>query len=1080
MKKSFRTVMIAIFAIMFVFVSCNPAPDGDAQGRAILTTDGTAGRSLTVADPSFDAGTLYWKYATQKVDTLEFTTGQTASYDEAGAVKVAEGTGLKGSVGPFSQGLWNFKLFAYTDAACQNLAWSGETLNQRIVAGNGNRVAVKVSAMQTEGKTGSLAIGDIALKDGTSAHTAIDKSNLTQVVRYWKDGAQESGATVDKSNSPSWTAEIDGIPSGGYWVEVKYVDKDNEAIVRGSEKKWVNIFDNVTTTIGGFLSENTGSAELDAQSEVKKAVSPEVVVQNDQPTKLEVAATPESGKTEQKTAVDIPAGVLKSEGGNAKVDVTTYTAPKANEMFTVTDGSGATALAGIDLTLTQATAGEVTTFEQPVTVTTYITKGLDPAKIDVKYSGAGEQPIFERNDLSTSSQSATGYDPTTGELRFQTTHFSQFFVTSTDIEAMNTTRNISYPSLAAAVKDAVDGDLIVLLRDIVSDGNFKYIFVNSKITIDFNGKKMDIRNHNDDIFWIYSNGDLTLDNAVIDATGEWPLTTFRNGGRLTLNDGTFNIAWNGRNYKPMAIVTCIPPAGNDEKPNYLIVNGGKFNGAESAYCISSNGTKGYYSEITLNGPDMTGAIYFPSAGILNINGGRYVNDGSVISQKSGTLNISDGYFEALSGNGRWAHNGSGTYYTGNAILVEACDYPGGEPVVNITGGEFVGAPANPDKDYVSDPIMLINWKNPKTSKQYMVSKNIVPSVEYTELNDLSGYAQYLLKAGNPVIDNIWNGTECDTSWYDDETTSQKTYYIRSAGQLAGLAKIVNEGNDLSGKKIILTIDVDLADMAWTPIGTTDRNATTGFFKGNFDGQNHKIMNLKPVDPNRDDSVTGLFGCVGGNGSIRNLVIESGNVVNTGDTAAGLVGYVASGAGETFTIDNCHVKSGVSVSVPKAYVDQAGNETRGTVAAGLLGRAYGEGTLNLRNCTNAASVTGNSKTAGVVGACNTKVKLTVAGCTNTGNITDETFYAGGILAWAQGETVNINGCRNEGAVSSKKHAGGIVGMSSWSATHLEVSNCTNTGSVTTQNTDGNPADGEANPIIGHIGNPSFKPGITSCN
>lgn len=465
MKKSFRTVMIAMFAIMFVFVSCAPAPDGDVQGRAILTTDGTAGRSLTVADPSFEAGTLYWKYATQKVDTLEFTTGQTASYDEAGAVKVAEGTGLKGSVGPFSQGLWNFKLFAYTDADCQNLAWSGETLNQRIVAGNGNRVAVKVSAQQTDGKTGSLAIGDIALKDGTSAHAAMDKSNLTQVVRYWKDGTSEEKAITNTSTAP-FTSLISDIPSGGYWVEFKYVDTADTSTVRGSEKKWVNIFDNVTTTIGGFLSENTGSAEIEAQSEVKKAVSPEVPVVTEQPTKLEVAATPESGKTEQKTAVDIPAGVLKSEDGSAKVDVTTYTAPKANEMFTVTDGSGATALAGLDLTLTQATAGEVTKFDQPVTVTTYIAKGLDPANIDVKYSGAGDQPIFEKNDLSTSSQSATGYNPTTGELRFQTTHFSQFFVTSTDVGALNSTSNKVYATLSSAAAEAKAGDTVLIMKDI--------------------------------------------------------------------------------------------------------------------------------------------------------------------------------------------------------------------------------------------------------------------------------------------------------------------------------------------------------------------------------------------------------------------------------------------------------------------------------------------------------------------------------------------------------------------------------------------------------------------------------------
>lgn len=55
----------------------------------------------------------------------------------------------------------------------------------------------------------------------------------------------------------------------------------------------------------------------------------------------------------------------------------------------------------------------------------------------------------------------------------------------------------------------------------------------------------------------------------------------------------------------------------------------------------------------------------------------------------------------------------------------------------------------------------------------------------------------------------WDGTTVDTSWYDDNTTDTDEFTISDSADLAGLAELVNEGNNFSGKTIKLGDDIDL-------------------------------------------------------------------------------------------------------------------------------------------------------------------------------------------------------------------------------------------------------------------------------
>ncbi len=76
----------------------------------------------------------------------------------------------------------------------------------------------------------------------------------------------------------------------------------------------------------------------------------------------------------------------------------------------------------------------------------------------------------------------------------------------------------------------------------------------------------------------------------------------------------------------------------------------------------------------------------------------------------------------------------------------------------------------------------------------------------------------------------------DTTWY---TSGAQEYTISSAEKLAGLAKLVNEGNKFESIKFYIDADIDLGAHEWTPIGTP-----SNYFQGNIIGNGHTISNLK--------------------------------------------------------------------------------------------------------------------------------------------------------------------------------------------------------------------------------------------
>ena len=272
---------------------------------------------------------------------------------------------------------------------------------------------------------------------------------------------------------------------------------------------------------------------------------------------------------------------------------------------------------------------------------------------------------------------------------------------------------------------------------------------------------------------------------------------------------------------------------------------------------------------------------------------------------------------------------------------------------------------------------------------------------------------------NVVATNVWDGSS--EPWTQGDGTFYNPYRIETAAHLAYLAEKVNEGYQstgqgvFEGERFLLTDDLDLNNLNWTPIGNVDYSMNGFYFAGYFDGGFHRIDNLR-IQTSAD--LTGLFAAVGGEeGCVRNLSV-SGSVISTGMGAAGVVGGVAGNA----LVYRCRFSGSVTLTNSSTFCGAAG------VVAGVQNG-------NVMECSSSASVmvtNSNFMGAAVAGGvvCFARGDTRITKCYNTGSVNASALLmgiSGGILA-ATVETAGIViiDSYNVGQVSGGT-SGGIFGM-----------------------------------------------------
>lgn len=169
--------------------------------------------------------------------------------------------------------------------------------------------------------------------------------------------------------------------------------------------------------------------------------------------------------------------------------------------------------------------------------------------------------------------------------------------------------------------------------------------------------------------------------------------------------------------------------------------------------------------------------------------------------------------------------------------------------------------------------------------------------------------------------DIWDGST-DTTWYNGTGTST-SFSLSTAAELAGLAELVNNGNDFVGKTITLLNDIDLGGFEWTPIGT-ELTSFKGTIRGEGDGI--EIMNLKissEVKSSPDgQNVAGFIGFLGG-GKIENITFSDASISVGEDVATAVVaGFMNGGTINKVEVNNADIqgeyKSDMGAIVGKLY------------------------------------------------------------------------------------------------------------------------------------------------------------------
>ena len=217
------------------------------------------------------------------------------------------------------------------------------------------------------------------------------------------------------------------------------------------------------------------------------------------------------------------------------------------------------------------------------------------------------------------------------------------------------------------------------------------------------------------------------------------------------------------------------------------------------------------------------------------------------------------------------------------------------------------------------------------------------------------------------------------------------YEISSAQDLVDFAEAVNTGE--TGANAVLTQDINLDGVAWTPIGNA-----TNIYTGTFDGQGFAITNFSYT---ATSDYNGLFGFIK-DATVKNFSI-SGSLTSDGYTKNGVIGN-ANGTSKVsgiysslnITLANKGAHSGGIVGGDDGATTDVvlveGCEYSGTMThtgagdcqAGILGyTGYG----GVKNCIFSGTIIGetNTKYGGILGYTRRNTFLGVQNCLSIGKI-----------------------------------------------------------------------------------------------
>lgn len=475
MKRSI-TVLLAVFVLLgTVLTSCTNDVVVD-ELVSVSFEEGSA-RALSATLEAFDKGAYYWKYAAKKnaSDTSGLNSGTTASYNESGSAWIhADVAGLGGKVSGFSQGIWDFMLFAYKDAAGTNLVYTGEAKAVTLKKGASNMVSVVVSPASS---------GSGTLKVGTTTLDPKLAGDAPAVSRYITVASADGSTQYTPSTGTQYTLE-----TGRYKVTVTYKSGD---IIYAEGNVIATVYPGLTTTVTGNVTELVTYAQFDATQNPNiitvtagvDGITSETT--GDSSGNLTLSESSSSPKVTATIPVAAAKNLLPQVGSaadpNATMSLALNVDTKDSTSTTVTYEIGMTKTVTVN---SESTTSDVTIVSDYVTVKIQLTAGL--AGVSVMHSGVA---MVNSTDIADDAgHGIYSYDSVTGILTIKTKTFSPFHVSfDANTAGVAEVGGTKYATVAEAFAAATSGQTIKLLEN--ADGAGLSLAAGSKtITLDLNGK----------------------------------------------------------------------------------------------------------------------------------------------------------------------------------------------------------------------------------------------------------------------------------------------------------------------------------------------------------------------------------------------------------------------------------------------------------------------------------------------------------------------------------------------------------------------------------------------------------------
>lgn len=715
--KKFTAILLTVIMVASLFISCNNsiAPTVTDETVSVSFSEATS-RDLAASLEPFYKNTLYWKYAAKKndADGTGLNSGATVSYNESDALWIYGGSadtptdkGL-GSVANFSQGIWDFKLFAYkqetvtnastsTTSVVYKLAYQGEVTGVSLKKGSANTVNVTVSPVAVAGKKGTLVLDDenIKLAPAKDGNTY---TNLTKVYTVTRLGDTAKISPDNGTTNYKWT-----LDAGTYKVNVDFV-KNGYTYASGSVV--ATVYSNIQTEVSGNIPELVTKAEFDS------SLNPDIMNKEASSTSFDlgtltktdaadVTLTESSSKVDATVPAAAAAQIIKTVAGNeapanttVKLALRVDTVSATNTTLDLEIGMQATVTKTEDNKITQTTH-KVTELKDSsgASVISTVTIKLQPKlkNVVVKHDSKDMQNLGDLSEAITNVNGAYYYNAEDGLLTIKTSSFSPFTVTYDAPDYVAKVGEKKYASLGGALNGAANGSTVVVLKDVSGP-----ITVNSgkNITLDLNGYSITA-----DGTAIKNNGTLTIKdsgtNGKVQSNGNVAIAAGDNSV-TTIESGTYSGPEGAviTGYATGATINIKGGVFEATDNSVISGNGNKTvgkNGPERKYSNTINITGGtFIGKIKTSGYVACG-IYAPWKDNINVSGGTFnITGGAGIVARAGNVIVSGGTFNCT---------GNATGKVGDSRVVVPCsalvfdseaNYPAMTPEskITVTGGTF--------------------------------------------------------------------------------------------------------------------------------------------------------------------------------------------------------------------------------------------------------------------------------------------------------------------------------------------------------------------------------------------------------